>query len=360
MVSPEQGTEIGHEADRNEEESEVAAANVINEVKGMTPWEQHAGIISIPRYDYKAPSSLLQYSHSGFLLTCSIKREKSATKEAMFIFQKYIGSSNCGNIGDDRVPDVTNKRRKVCQDGDSTVEVDTRVNVEEKHLNPLVAGEVSEDTVSAVSKNETVEEGKALNLSLVKLIKSGLLLFTFPREASSNTVDTVSKIFRDVESGSLKPPTWCHRIFPIEATCCLNEKDLHATVRKLVRDYVHDKQIKPLQPLKFAVAYTRRGMEEQKIFAREDMKESEVVSLLNRDKCFRVVASAVKETVPDSTIDLKSPDMSILVELLPLSGVADGSLVAAVSAVPESLTSTKPRLCIKALSSDAKVKKGKS
>ncbi|CAN1288572.1 hypothetical protein LINPERPRIM_LOCUS19933 [Linum perenne] len=340
MVSPEQGTEIGHEADRNEEESEVAAANVINEVKGMTPWEQHAGIISIPRYDYKAPSSLLQYSHSGFLLTCSIKREKSATKEAMFIFQKYIGSSNCGNIGDDRVPDVTNKRRKVCQDGDSTVEVDTRVNVEEK-------GEVS-------------EEGKALNLSLVKLIKSGLLLFTFPREASSNTVDTVSKIFRDVESGSLKPPTWCHRIFPIEATCCLNEKDLHATVRKLVRDYVHDKQIKPLQPLKFAVAYTRRGMEEQKIFAREDMKESEVVSLLNRDKCFRVVASAVKETVPDSTIDLKSPDMSILVELLPLSGVADGSLVAAVSAVPESLTSTKPRLCIKALSSDAKVKKGKS
>ncbi|CAN1829235.1 hypothetical protein LINPERHAP1_LOCUS32427 [Linum perenne] len=229
-----------------------------------------------------------------------------------------------------------------------------------KNLNPLVAGEVSEVTCSAVSKNETAEEGKALNLSLVKLIKSGLLLFTFPREASSNTVDTVSKIFRDVESGSLKPPTWCHRIFPIEATCCLNEKDLHATVRKLVLGYVHDKQIKPPQPLKFAVAYTRRGMEEQKIFARDDMKESEVVSLLNRDKCFRVVASAVKETVPDSTIDLKSPDMSILVELLPLSGVADGSLVAAVSAVPESLTSTKPRLCIKALSSDAKVKKGKS
>ncbi|CAN0878417.1 hypothetical protein LINGRAHAP2_LOCUS12460 [Linum grandiflorum] len=187
MASTEQGkgTETCHkpdEADRKEE----AAANVI-EAKEMTPWEQHAGVISIPRYDYKAPSSLLQHSHSGFLVTCSIRREKSATKEAMFIFQKYVG-----NIEDVRGPDVTSKRRKVCQDENLTVEVDAPVK-----------GEVSNDTSPVVS---TKEEEKVLNLSLVKLIKSGLLLFTFPREASSNTVGTVSKIFHDIESGSLKPP----------------------------------------------------------------------------------------------------------------------------------------------------------
>lgn len=38
----------------------------------MAPWEQHAAVIAIPRFDYKAPSSLLEASHSGFLITCPI------------------------------------------------------------------------------------------------------------------------------------------------------------------------------------------------------------------------------------------------------------------------------------------------
>lgn len=42
------------------------------EAETMAPWEQHASIISIPRFDYTAPSSLLHHSHSGFLVTCSI------------------------------------------------------------------------------------------------------------------------------------------------------------------------------------------------------------------------------------------------------------------------------------------------
>jgi hypothetical protein len=42
------------------------------EKTSMTPWEQHAGVISIPRFDYNAPSSLLRHSHSGFLITCTI------------------------------------------------------------------------------------------------------------------------------------------------------------------------------------------------------------------------------------------------------------------------------------------------
>lgn len=40
----------------------------------MKPWEQHWGVISIPRFDYNAPSSLLQNSHSGFLITCTISQ----------------------------------------------------------------------------------------------------------------------------------------------------------------------------------------------------------------------------------------------------------------------------------------------
>lgn len=92
---------------------------------GMSPWEQHSAVINLPRFDYNAPSSLLNNSHSGFLITCTIssvsltspqslhsslstssnstlsfhflpfffvfffsEREKSATKEAISILHK--------------------------------------------------------------------------------------------------------------------------------------------------------------------------------------------------------------------------------------------------------------------------------
>lgn len=46
--------------------------------------------------------------------------------------------------------------------------------------------------------------------------------------------------------------------------------------------------------------------------------------------------------------------LSVLVELLPLSGVPNGSRIVAVSVLPSNLVSTKPRLCIKALTSNTK------
>ncbi|CAA6673426.1 unnamed protein product [Spirodela intermedia] len=39
---------------------------------GLPPWEQHASVISLPRFDYRTPSLLLECSHSGFLITCPI------------------------------------------------------------------------------------------------------------------------------------------------------------------------------------------------------------------------------------------------------------------------------------------------
>ena len=40
----------------------------------LKPWEQHSVVITIPRFDYNAPSSLLSHSHSGFLITCPISK----------------------------------------------------------------------------------------------------------------------------------------------------------------------------------------------------------------------------------------------------------------------------------------------
>ncbi|WVY92224.1 hypothetical protein V8G54_037738 [Vigna mungo] len=42
------------------------------EKETMSPWEQHAAVINLPRFDYNAPFSLLRNSHSGFLITCTL------------------------------------------------------------------------------------------------------------------------------------------------------------------------------------------------------------------------------------------------------------------------------------------------
>lgn len=55
------------------------------------------------------------------------------------------------------------------------------------------------------AKESVNEEHKSL-MSLVKLTKSGLLLFTFPVDNSTDTTDIVSRVFQCVKSGALKAP----------------------------------------------------------------------------------------------------------------------------------------------------------
>ncbi|XP_022776526.1 uncharacterized protein LOC111318125 [Durio zibethinus] len=345
---------MGDEEERKEGKTESKKIEEEESKTPMTPWEQHASVISIPRFDYKAASSLLQRSHSAFLITCTIKREKSATKEAMSIFSKYVGSLNtdtsCSESSD---ANADSKRRKIC-----TGDIDQNIanSVDSTEVTEGAGGIPKDDCFSSAKTDKS--EAEDFVLSLVKLTKSGLLLLTFPRENSLDTIDIVSDIFRDLESGSLKSPLWCHRIFPIQATCTLNEKEVQAVVSKLVLQFVNDKRNKLAQPLKFAVGFNRRGIEESQLkIPKDSSRNSDQSVLLDRNKCFSIVASAVKGIVSDSVVDLKSPELSILVELLPLSGVSNGSLVVGVSVLPQNLVSTKPRLCIKPLVCDKKGRK---
>ncbi|KAG5554110.1 hypothetical protein RHGRI_011850 [Rhododendron griersonianum] len=318
----------------------------------MKPWEQHSAVINIPRFDYNAPSSLLHRSHFGFLLTCPIKREKSATKEAISILQQFIGSFNscsseCPKISDG---DVDAKRRKICMG-----------EIDHQECPSSTQGKSSAANIGKLLEDSCVEKAFAKwdssTLSLVRLTRNGLLLLTFPSNDFPDVVDIVSKIMCSLESGSLVSPLWCHRIFPIQATCCLNEKDLRATVSKLVLQFVNDKQNKLARPVKFAVGYNRRGIEETEMkISKNTSKSHEDLALLDRNKCFSLVATAVNDVVTDSVVDLKSPELSVLVELLPISGLPKEALVVAVSVLPCNLVTTKPRLCIKALLSDTKAK----
>ncbi|XP_074309033.1 uncharacterized protein LOC141643681 [Silene latifolia] len=322
------------------QENNGGGEGVIN--KEMKPWEQHSAVISIPRFDYNAPSSFLQHSFSGFLITCPIKREKSATKEAITILGKYIESSDSGSL-------------KEC---------DVNENVKRRKLFP-VEGEATEAIENELSNIESTSSGtadnsikQALNLVLVKVTRSGLVLFTFPKGSTCDPVRIASLVNQSLESGSLKRPLWCHRIFPIQATCRLNEMEVSSTVSTLVRKFVDDKSNILSKPLKFAVGYNRRGIEETEMKTiKGSSSDPNLYALLDRNKCFSIVAGAVKAAVSDSTVDLKSPELCVLVELLPLSGVPNGSLVTAISVLSRDLVDTKPKLCIKALlGSDSKAK----
>ncbi|KAL2906948.1 Flagellar L-ring protein 2 [Bienertia sinuspersici] len=255
-----------HQQEDENEDKEEINGGVKEELK---PWEQHSAVISIPRFDYNAPSSLLRHSHTGFLITCPIKREKSATKEAISILGKpkligvilqYIESRGSDCLGvSDTCENV--KRRKLDQLwGDSAITIK-----------------------SELSKDESHSVKQTPNLVLVKVTRSGLLLFTFPKGHSFDPVSIVCDVNRSLESGASKRPLWCHRIFPIQATCMLNEKEVSTTVSILVRKYVDDKSNNSSRPLKFAVGYNRRGIEETEM---KNVKDNNNNSVLDRNKCF--------------------------------------------------------------------------
>lgn len=321
--------EAADEARKEEEKSDGV---------GMSPWEQHSAVINLPRFDYNAPSSLLRNSHSAFLITCTIKREKSATKEAITILHKFLRHDSSNNPKED----TASKRRRICTQDTARECQETKETDSASEDGKLSSPVKDKDGVAVAA------------LSLVKLTRNGLLLLTFPSNMSPDTVNIVSNIIRAVESGTVSLPAWCHRIFPIQATCSLNEKELQEVVSMLVKKFVADKQNKLERPLKFAVGFNRRGIEETTFAMEKSNDSTNAFSLLDRNKCFGVVASAVNHVVEDSVVDLRSPELSVLVELLPLSGVPNRSIIVGVSVLPRNLVSTKPRLCIKALTSNTK------
>ncbi|XP_022994263.1 uncharacterized protein LOC111490047 isoform X1 [Cucurbita maxima] len=326
--------------------AEASKENVAEtERKTMTPWEQHSAVISIPRFDYNAPSALLHHRQSGFLITCAIKREKSATKEAISILEKYSQyfSNSTPETSESSDENETSKRRKVCTEDIDHKSVENEGRSTDEHVNGT----------STISTRSGAKVEKCSPISLVKLTRSGLLLLTFAKDISPDTVYIVSDLIQSLEAGTLKSPAWCHRIFPIQSTCCLNENDLRGVVSNLVLQFMKDKGNSLSHPVKFAVGYNRRGIEETEM---KTCKDSSGAIVMGRDKCFSVVAAAVKDVVSNTIVDLKSPELCILIELLPLSGLPLESLVVGVSVLPSNLVTTKPRLCIKALTSDPKAK----
>lgn len=62
-------------------------------------------------------------------------------------------------------------------------------------------GNLSNDTCLSTANGEAIEDNNSV-LSLVKLTRSGLLLFTLPTSSCLNTVNIVSNIIQSLETGS--------------------------------------------------------------------------------------------------------------------------------------------------------------
>ncbi|TVU27975.1 hypothetical protein EJB05_19481 [Eragrostis curvula] len=166
----------------------------------LQPWEQHAAVINLPRYDYRASGSLLLRSCSGFLITCPIKREKSATKEAISILDKYIGRAAVLENSEPCDVKIAAKKRKLCSEtSENTVEAATNGH-----------NDASESTGSIGNSNspesKTSEDvDKTSKLSLVKLSRSGLLFFKFP-SGGFHVVQMLTEMLHSLKSGKLKSP----------------------------------------------------------------------------------------------------------------------------------------------------------
>jgi len=66
----------------------------------------------------------------------------------------------------------------------------------------------------------------------------------------NNSVETCRFVDQISDSEHVFYCSWCHRIFPIQATCSLNEKELQEVVSMLVKKFVAANQDKLQRPLK--------------------------------------------------------------------------------------------------------------
>ncbi|KAG6534319.1 hypothetical protein ZIOFF_008205 [Zingiber officinale] len=382
MATAEETNEAKGQSEERAEDRETSRCNSVQKEERMAPWEQHAAVISLPRYDYAAPSSLLHRSRSGFLITCPIKREKSATKEAMSLLGESARTSSISAFKGY----LSMKPHLTVQQGYLTVFASSKgtCSTETCAKKRKLSAEVDPETAEATARNSLDNILKpfddvlaqSLNLSLVKLTRSGLLLLTFPNNTSRHVIDIVSDIFCALASRKLKSPlkqgfTQGQTDPTLFLKLSIERKIVALIVyvddiilmgnnviemERLKKSLAVEFEIKDLGALRyFLVGYNRRGMDDeiksQKI---TDKDTEEASTLLDRDACFKAVAGAIKAVAKNAIVDLKSPEVAVLVELLPISGIPQGLFVAGVSVLPLQFVTIKPRLCIKSLIADAK------
>ncbi|KAG6547935.1 hypothetical protein Mapa_010755 [Marchantia paleacea] len=367
--------------------------------RAMEPWEQHHAVINMPRYAYNA-ASILQKGKVGFLITCTFRREKSATKEALALlreFMKVTGPSiavtptPATNLADARTPPSVEQvnensvKPQLSVGLSSTEEITGGKALSEdgiscSEITEIASGvgatpdELKQDVTNTLSMTKRTENGsEAEDLSrsegagdnkptsgdhefmLVKLATMGVIFISATQESPRSVLSIVSRIIKDVQGRSRPPPQWCHRMLPVQGTCATNREEVQGLVSRLVKDYLDNTSSVGEELIHYAVAFNKRGAEGRKM-DQNQTDDSAGAPTFDRGECIRIVTAAVHQVTSNVKVDLTSPEMVIIVELVPVAG-ARSSLICAVSVLPGDLVISKPKLTVKPLASQSKKRK---
>ncbi|BBN10223.1 tRNA acetyltransferase TAN1 [Marchantia polymorpha subsp. ruderalis] len=247
--------------------------------RAMEPWEQHHAVINMPRYAYNA-ASILQKGNVGFLITCTFRREKSATKEALALLREFmkvtgpiiaVTPTPATNLTDVQTPPSVEQVNEnsvkpqlsvgpsgteeitggaaLTEDGRKITEIASGVGASPDELNQDVT-----DTLSTTKSTESGSEAEGLIRSedagdnkptsvdnefmLVKLATMGVILISASQESPRSVLSIATRIIKDVQGRSRPPPQWCHRMLPVQGTCSTNREEVQALVSRLVKDYL--------------------------------------------------------------------------------------------------------------------------
>lgn len=309
-----------------------------------TPWEQHASAAGLPRYNYKALSSTR--SLKGFLITCALDREKSATKEAMGILTKLFGSptvpKTCHSDG-------KNKGELVGQPPGDECGC-TNSSIAHSPSNQIAKKQSHKDEMSLKRSRTEFEDSTADTIFLLKMAQKGIISIFWENSEYDDPVTMLMKVLADVENGSVSPLRWCQRMVPVQASCVYSRESFSALVTKLVMEYVGKFPPTETQPLKYAVSFNRRGFEAREV---DGFRSSQNEGGLDKMTCIHLVTAAVASVATHTTVDLGAPQMVVIVEVIPLAGVQIFP-ICGVAVLSGTLMNAKPKLSVKSLTSSRK------
>lgn len=364
--------------------SDIQIMSVMDE-HAVPPWEHHASATGLPRFNYKAVSTIP--SLKGFLITCTLDREKSATKEAMGILREYLKSPNfraaerSQNAEDDGNTDENNTsgEQHICLRGGQPSFHDGEQEEERQEATETAVPEISDDNETSVPLTKQLDldliderhqvkkchrqQRDAVNpkrtraghgdpcsddgpdVFLLKMAQKGIISIFLESSISDDPVNVLSKVLEDIENGVKNPPQWCQRMVPIQASCVFSKESLTSVVVKLVKQHLGESLPSGEQPLKYAIGYNRRGIEATGVNRSKLPQDFEV---LGRMDCIHLVTDAVAKAAPHTAVDLRAPQMIVILEVIPLAGVQD-SPICGVAVVSGGVMNTKPKLCVKPL-----------
>ncbi|KAI5066210.1 hypothetical protein GOP47_0018834 [Adiantum capillus-veneris] len=265
-------------------------------LREKTPWEHHASASGLPRFNYKAPSST--DSLKGFLITCPLDREKSATMEAMPLITKQLKSPNLlkslGASGDESTgsDSSTLQSNKSAENGSNKDALNLKRSRAEFEI-------------------PEADDDKGVYIS--KLARKGIVSIFWDSSKTHDPVTVLSNIFAD--KGSRSSLRWCERMIPVQASCVYSRENLSALVTKLVMEYLGNSLPTEKQPLKYAVSFNRHG------FEAKEVDKSTNDERLDRMSCIHLVTAAMANAAPHTVVDLLTPQMVVIVEVIPFAGV---------------------------------------